>query len=154
MSLWHSISTRGMFGQYSSSCYHHYSAFNEFSRTRVIRYLFFSFSWAFCLLFKCQYLSYQFSCWILDSGATNHMVHSIHFFTSITSSIQNSIRLPNGDMVKVTHIGTVKVSATLTLEHVLCIPSFSFNLISISKLTQNPSCCCIFLSHHYFLQDL
>ena len=92
--------------------------------------------------------------WILNSGATNHMVHSIHFFTSITSSVQNSIRLPNGDMVKVTHIGTVKVSATLTLEHVLCIPSFSFNLISISKLTQNPSCCCIFLSHHYFLQDL
>ena len=42
--------------------------------------------------------------WILDSGATDHMVHSIHFFTSITSSIQISIRLPNGDMVKVTNI--------------------------------------------------
>ena len=89
--------------------------------------------------------------WILDSGATDHMVHSIHFFTSITSSVQISIRLPNGDMVKVTHIGTVKVSATLTLEHVLCIPSFSFNLISISKLTQNTSCCCVFLSHYCFL---
>ena len=25
--------------------------------------------------------------WILDSGATDHMVHSIHFFTSITSSV-------------------------------------------------------------------
>ena len=73
--------------------------------------------------------------WILDSGATEHMVHSIHFFTTITSSIQISVRLPNGDMVKVTHVGTIKVSATLTLEHVLYIPSFSFNLISISKLT-------------------
>ena len=92
--------------------------------------------------------------WILDSGATNHMVHSIHFFTSITSSVQISVKLPNGDMVKVTHIGTVQISATLTLEHVLCIPSFSFNLISISKLTQNPSCCCIFRSHYCFLQDL
>ena len=92
--------------------------------------------------------------WILDSGATDHMVHSIHFFTSITSSAQISVRLPNGDMVKVTHIGTVQVSATLILENVLYIPSFSFNLISISKLTQNPSCCCIFLSHYCFLQDL
>ena len=73
--------------------------------------------------------------WILDSGATDHMVLSIHFFTTITSSIQISVRLPNGDMVKVTHVGTIKVSATLTLEHVLYIPSFSFNLISISKLT-------------------
>ncbi|XP_075658822.1 uncharacterized protein LOC142628657 [Castanea sativa] len=45
--------------------------------------------------------------WILDSGATDHMI---------------SVRLPNGDMVQVTHIGTVKISATLTLDHVLCIP--------------------------------
>ena len=79
------------------------------------------------------------------------MVHSLHFFKSITSSVQISIRLPNGDMVKVTHIGTVQVSASLLLENVLCIPSFSFNLISISKLTQNSSCCCIFLSNFCFL---
>ena len=54
------------------------------------------------------------------------MVHSIHFFTSVTSSIQISVRLPNGEMVKVTHVGTVKISATLILENVLCIPTFYF----------------------------
>ena len=64
------------------------------------------------------------------------MVHSIQFFTSITSIVQISIRLPNGDMAKVTHVGIVQVSPTLLLENVLCIPSFSFNLISINKLTQ------------------
>ena len=89
--------------------------------------------------------------WILDSGAVDHMVHSIQFFTSITSIVQISVRLPNGDMTKDTHIGIVQVSPTLVLENVLCIPSFSFNLISISKLTQNPSCCCTFLSHYYFI---
>ena len=82
--------------------------------------------------------------WILDSGATNHMVHSIHYFTSITSVVQISVRLPNGDMAKITHIGTVKLTSTLILDNVLCIPSFSFNLVSISKLTQSPSCCCFF----------
>ena len=92
--------------------------------------------------------------WILDNGATNHMVHSLHFFTSITSIVHFSIKLPNGDRAKVTHIGTIKLSSTLTLENVLCIPSFSFNLVSISKLTQSPSCCCIFPSHYYFFQDL
>ena len=63
-------------------------------------------------------------------------------------------RLPNGDMAKVTHIGTIQISATLILENVLCIPTFSFNLISISKWIQNPTYCCIFLSHYCFIQDL
>lgn len=89
--------------------------------------------------------------WILDNGATNHMVHSLKFFTSITSIVQISIRLPNGDMAKVTHIGTMQLSPTLTLENVLFIPTFSFNLVSISKLIQNLSFYCIFLSRYYFI---
>ena len=70
--------------------------------------------------------------WILDSGATDHEVHSLHFFTSITSIVHFSVKLPNGDMAKVTHIETIKLISTLTLENVLCIPSFSFNLVFIS----------------------
>ena len=92
--------------------------------------------------------------WILDSGDTDHMVHSIQLFTSITSIVQISIRLPNGAMAKVTHVRTMQVSPTLFLDNVLCIPSFSFNLISISKLTQSSSCCCIFLSQFCLIQDL
>ena len=82
------------------------------------------------------------------------MIHSIHFFTSITSIVQISVRLPNGDMAKVSHIGIVQVSPTLLLENVLCITTFSFNLISISKLTQSCSCCCIFFSQFCLIQDL
>ena len=73
--------------------------------------------------------------WILDNGATDHMVHSIHLLSSITFLVHISVKLPNGDIVQVTHIGTVKLSTTLTLDNVLCVPTFSFNLISISKLT-------------------
>ena len=36
------------------------------------------------------------------------MIHSLAFFTSITSVVQISVRLTNGDMAKVTHIGTVQ----------------------------------------------
>ena len=89
--------------------------------------------------------------WILDNGATDHMVHSLQFFTSITSVVQILVRLPNGDVAKVTYIGTVQLSSTLIFENVLCIPTFSFNLVSISKPTQSPSCCCIFLSHYCFI---
>jgi hypothetical protein len=92
--------------------------------------------------------------WILDTSATDHMVHSLCKFTSITSSISTYIHLPNGEKALATHIGTVQISKSLLLTDVLCIPSFSFNLISISKLTNSPSCCVFFLSHLCFIQDL
>ena len=92
--------------------------------------------------------------WILDTGATDHMVHSLSKFTTITSAIHTYIHLPNGEKALATHVGSVQVTATLLLTDVLCVPSFSFNLISISKLTNLPSCCVFFLSHFCFIQDL
>ena len=65
-----------------------------------------------------------------------------------------SVKLPNGESVLVTHVGQVHLSSDLILDNVLCIPSFSFNLISIGKLTHHLRCCCIFLSHFCFRQDL
>jgi hypothetical protein len=73
--------------------------------------------------------------WIIDTGAKNHMICFISLFTSITSITSKTVKLPNGQYAAVTHIGTVKISETFILTDVLCIPSFSFNLISVSKLT-------------------
>jgi hypothetical protein len=90
--------------------------------------------------------------WILDTGATDHMVHSFSCFTNVTSIIQATVELPNGNLVPVTHIGTVKLSSSLILTDVLCVPSFHFNLISVSKLVHSSTCCLIFLSHYCFIQ--
>ena len=60
------------------------------------------------------------------------MVHSIVVFTSITTNLNTFVNLPNGESALVTHIGTIKVSENLILSNVLCVPSFNFNLISIS----------------------
>jgi hypothetical protein len=92
--------------------------------------------------------------WIIDTGATDHMVCSISFLTTITSTISKQVRLPNGNYAKVTHIGTVRISATLVLTDVLCVPSFSFNLISASKLIKVLHCCLIFLAEYCFIQQL
>ena len=80
--------------------------------------------------------AYKSDTWILDTGATNHLVHSITQFTEITSIVQTCVFLPNGKQALVTHVDTMQVSSTLTLTGVLCVPSFCFILILASKLTK------------------
>ncbi|XP_059436398.1 uncharacterized protein LOC132169376 [Corylus avellana] len=92
--------------------------------------------------------------WIIDTGATDHMVSSPSFFTSITAVVSTCVNLPNGSIAAVTHIGTVKLSENLTLTEVLCVPSFAFNLISASKLIKHLRCCLIFFAGYCFIQSL
>jgi hypothetical protein len=83
--------------------------------------------------------------WIIDSGASDHM-------TSSFSSLDNTqllnqpcpISLPNGDIVSITHTGTLRISPEISLPNVLYVPSFKFNLLSISKLTSTLNCVAIF----------
>jgi hypothetical protein len=90
--------------------------------------------------------------WILDTGAIDRMVHSLSCLTTITSTIHATVELPNEDFVPVTNIGTVKFSSSLILTNVLCVPSFHFNLISVSKLLHSSFRCRIFLSNYCFIQ--
>ena len=99
-------------------------------------------------------IAYNEETWVLDTGATDHIIHSISLFTKITSSISSFVHLPNGEKVLGTHIGTVQVTASLILKDVICVPAFSFNLISVSKFTKSLSCCLVFLSNYCCIQDL
>ncbi|KAF5453563.1 hypothetical protein F2P56_028460, partial [Juglans regia] len=92
--------------------------------------------------------------WIIDTGATDHMICCSSLFTSITATVCYQVKLPNGETVPVTHTGVVRLSENLVLHHVLCVPSFHFNLLSAKQLAQHNSCCLIFLSNSCFLQDL
>ena len=51
--------------------------------------------------------------WVLDTGATYHIVHSLTLFTKITSCVATFVQLPNGEKVTVTHIGIIQVTSTL-----------------------------------------
>ncbi|XP_075633641.1 uncharacterized protein LOC142606128 [Castanea sativa] len=53
----------------------------------------------------------------VDTGVTDHIVHSLTLFTHITSSISTFVESPNGEKVVVTHIGTIQVTSTLILEN-------------------------------------
>ena len=57
--------------------------------------------------------------WVIETGVTDHMVYSLSCLTTVTSTINASVELPNVDFVSVTHIGTVQFSPSLTLTNVL-----------------------------------
>jgi hypothetical protein len=75
-------------------------------------------------------------------------------FTTITTIVSTHVNLLNGSKAFVTHIGTIKLSENLILTGVLCVPSFSFNLISACKFLKNLHCYLIFLAGYCFIQSL
>ena len=92
--------------------------------------------------------------WVLDTGAIGHIDCSVDLLTSITATMQSLVQLPNEESTQVTHIGTVVLSSSLTFTNVLCVPLFSFNLLSVSTLTLSQPYCLVFLSTYCFIQDL
>lgn len=71
--------------------------------------------------------------WIIDSGATDYITPYLYLLTNYTPC-NSLLQLPNGQCAKVTHIGDLQLNPTITLHKVLCVPTFSYNLLSISKL--------------------
>ena len=92
--------------------------------------------------------------WILDSGATDHVSSSLTNFHSYHQINPITVKLPNGHLVYATHLGTVQLSAFITLHDVLYVPAFTFNLISISKLVSSTNYKLIFSSNICILQDI
>ena len=92
--------------------------------------------------------------WILDSGATDHVIVFPHFFSICKKINLVIVRPPNGHRVTATHAGIIQFSQFLYLEDVLYIPSFQFNLISISKLVSSLSCQLTFMNDKCYIQDM
>ncbi|KAG6718014.1 hypothetical protein I3842_04G129500 [Carya illinoinensis] len=92
--------------------------------------------------------------WVIDTGATDHMVHSISLFQSFKPVHNSFVKLPNGFSAPVTHVGSVRLLPQLVLHNVLCIPPFHFNLLSVSQLTKSSPCCINFFHDSCIIQDL
>lgn len=95
--------------------------------------------------------------WIIDTGATNHMVSDLRALSTVEEVKSNSprkVHLPNGDVVLVKHIGTCPISARSIIRKVLYVPQFRYNLLSVSKLTKDLQCCIAFYPDFCLFQDL
>ena len=93
------------------------------------------------------------SFWIVDSGASDHMIFDetlLHNLRPLKDSIL--ITLPNGNKVKVSQVGDLKIGKNLTLHHALFVPYFQFNLLSVKRLSEQLKCEVVFSEHSCFLQ--
>ena len=78
------------------------------------------------MFFALFHLSLDNDCWILDSGATNHICHSFSQFVDYQPLTDYFVTLPNNLRIQVLGIGFVCLSTDLTLHKVfifLALPS-------------------------------
>jgi len=93
--------------------------------------------------------------WIIDTGASDHMTSTSASFNSTTPlSIPIHVTLPDGTAKLVTHRGHIPLNQTISLNNVLDVPEFKYNLLSVSKLLSDHNLCAIFYPDRCFFQDL
>lgn len=90
--------------------------------------------------------------WIVDTGATDHITPFLHLLQDV-QPCHTTLQLPNGATATISHVGNLMLSSSLKLTNVLCVPSFAYNLLSISKLLIDTSYQVTFLADKCFLQD-
>ncbi|CAN1347700.1 Retrovirus-related Pol polyprotein from transposon RE2 [Linum perenne] len=92
--------------------------------------------------------------WIIDTGASDHMCNSLMHFISYKPVKNFFVTLPDNTQVTASHIGLARTHSGLLLYDTLHIPTFSFNLISVSKLTKTLPVSLLFKSNVCIIQDL
>ena len=102
---------------------------------------------------KC--LVFSSSEWVIDSGATNHMICNSSLFSTFQSQPSPStVTLADGSHSCVLGSGTIVPTPSIPLTSVLSLPNFSFNLMSVSKLTRTLKCYISFFPDFCLFQDL
>jgi hypothetical protein len=91
--------------------------------------------------------------WILDSGATHHVCSSLSLFTKYHNVNPIPVKLPNGSIVTTDIVGDINVTQHITLHNVLYMPKFSFNLISISRVSLDLDCAFVFTDNLCYIQN-
>lgn len=74
--------------------------------------------------------------WVLDSGTTYHICHNLSLFSSyhLIDNLDNTITVPDGRNIQITLVGTIPLNELMTLQQVLYVHGFHFNLVSVPKL--------------------
>src|SRR6266540_3466730 len=93
--------------------------------------------------------------WILDSGASRHVISMSSEFASYTPypySHKETIQTADGTSRSIKGVGTVRCTPSITLSSVLYVPSFPVNLVSINSLVDHMDCRVSLDSESYLIQ--
>jgi hypothetical protein len=92
--------------------------------------------------------------WILDFGASAHVVGNPSLVSNLSPpKIPQHIICANGSKAQVIGIGQASPLPSLSLNDVLYVPGFPYNLISTSELAHSHNCSITFNSNSFFIQD-
>ena len=79
--------------------------------------------------------------WVIDFGAIDHMTSNSSLFSTFQSQLSTStVTLANGSQSCVLGSGTIFPTPSLLLSSVLSLTNFSFNLMSVRKLSRALKC--------------
>ncbi|XP_071933223.1 uncharacterized protein [Coffea arabica] len=100
-------------------------------------------------------LVFSSSKWVIDSGATDHMISNSSLFSTFQPHTSvPTVTLTDGSKSRVLRSGSVNPTPLISLSSVLNLPELSFNLISVSKLTRAFNCSAQFFPDYCLFQDL
>ncbi|XP_076949068.1 uncharacterized protein LOC143621587 [Bidens hawaiensis] len=94
------------------------------------------------------------SSWVIDSGATHHMIGNPDILSSLHKVSHQPVRLVDGSTCPVLGIGSVTNSSNLNLSSILFVPKFPDSLCSVSQLTKQNNCSAKFYPTHCIFQEL
>lgn len=94
-------------------------------------------------------------CWIIDSGASDHMTDDISMFSSYTvDKTPITVKIADATNSWVAGFGSITISSQLTLKNVLHVTKLRCNLISVSTLAKDEKCHADFFAYHCVFQEL
>lgn len=92
--------------------------------------------------------------WIIDTGTSRDVTGERNCLVNIYEVIAILLGLPDGQTVMANKEGSVHLSETIYLRHVLYVSELNYNLISISQLSDDLNCFVQFSSNKCVIHDL
>lgn len=92
--------------------------------------------------------------WIVDSGATDHIIGNQGILSGLTFTSQSPVQIINGSTCNIEGTGSTHISKNIPLPSVLYVPSFPENVLSDSKITEQLYCSVTFTPTKYVFQEL
>lgn len=95
----------------------------------------------------------NFNIWIIDTRASCHIANSMHDFNNFKTVDNWYVLLPNNLKLKTTHKKEIHFNDSFILVDVLYVPTFTYNLLSVTKLATTLNGEVVFSAKCYVIKE-